>query len=269
MLLWQKPLRDLYSWQHTPPGRGVFLGQSRSQSVPVFSFVCHCVNQTIHCYTGHAQGAPLSAWLHVPLTWFQSQTVSYYPDETHASIRRTFTPLHAPHEQRNFCGFCGTPLTYWTESPPEEAEFMSVALGSLFSDDLGLLEDLDLLPADVIEATSHGEVTTTSLPSRSGASTAVSEPTTDSSAAVASTSFPFETYSRQGTIAGIPWFEQMIEGSQLGRIMRSRRGVGVSDDQLTTFEWEISEWQGDSDVGMKATSESPGPKRKADEMAGS
>jgi hypothetical protein len=65
----------------------------------------------------------------------------------------------------------------------------------------------------------------------------------------------------------------MIEGSQLGRIMRSRRGVGVSDAQLTTVEWEISEWQGESDVGAGATSESPtsesppGAKRKADEMA--
>lgn len=138
-----------------------------------------------------------------------------------------------------------------------------MALGSLFSDDLGLLEDLDLLPADVAEATSHDETTTT----RSGASTTVSAPTTDSSAATTSTAFPFETYHRQGTMAGIPWFEQMIEGSQLGRIMRSRRGVGVSDDQLTTFEWEISEWQGESDVGEKATSESSGAKRKADEMA--
>lgn len=146
---------------------------------------------------------------------------------------------------------------------------MSVALGSLFSDDLGLLEDLDLLPADVTEATSHDETATTtttkSQPSPSGASTAVSGSATDSAPAETSTPFPFETYRREGTLAGIPWFEQMIEGSHLGRVMRSRRGVGVSDDQLTTFEWEISEWQ-DSDVGRKATSESSSAKRKADEM---
>ncbi|KKA18819.1 Uncharacterized protein T310_7228, partial [Rasamsonia emersonii CBS 393.64] len=97
------------------------------------------------------QGAPLTAWLRVPLTWYRSQTYSYYPDETHAAIRRTFTPVHAPHSQRNFCGFCGTPLTYWTESPPEEADYMSVTLGSLFSDDLRMLEDLELLPRDSTE----------------------------------------------------------------------------------------------------------------------
>lgn len=146
---------------------------------------------------------------------------------------------------------------------------MSVALGSLFSDDLGLLEDLDLLPADVAEATSHDETaaTTTSQPSPSSASTAVSGSATDVSPAETSAPFPFKTYRREGTIAGIPWFEQMIEGSHLGRVMRSRRRVGVSDDQLTTFEWEISEWQGDSDVGRKATSESSSAKRKADDMA--
>ncbi|CRG89431.1 hypothetical protein PISL3812_06467 [Talaromyces islandicus] len=249
----------------------VFFSGSRdhSQFYVFSSRAIHCANQTAHGCKGHAQGAPLTAWLRVPLTWFQSQTISYYPDETHTSIRRTFTPLHAPHSQRNFCGFCGTPLTYWTESPREEAEFMSVALGSLFSDDLGLLEDLDLLPVDVAEPTGHEETTTTSQPSRSSASTAVSAPTTDSTTAVASTPLSFETHRRQGTIAGIPWFEQMIEGSQLGRIMRSRRGVGVSDDQLTTFEWEISEWQGESDVGERATSESSGAKRKVDEMASS
>ncbi|KAH8699036.1 hypothetical protein BGW36DRAFT_294557 [Talaromyces proteolyticus] len=217
----------------------------------------------------HAQGGPLTAWLRVPLTWFQSHTISHYPDETHVSIRRTFTPLHAPHIQRHFCGYCGTPLTYWTEEPREEADFMSVALGSLFGDDLGLLEDLDLLPVDIAEEETRtderaAQATPSSVP------TAVSAPTAGPSTTIASRPSPFVTSFRQGTLAGVPWFEEMIEGSRLGRIMRSRRGFGVNEDQSTTFEWEISEWQDDSDVerhAKNASSSSSGAKRKAENMS--
>lgn len=75
-----------------------------------------------------------------------------------------------------------------------------------------------------------------------------------------------------GTLAGVPWFEEMIEGSRLGRIMRSRRGMGASEDGSMAFEWEISEWQ-DSDTGRQPsefsiiTSSSSG-KRKAEDMFG-
>ncbi|GAA86802.1 similar to An01g13960 [Aspergillus luchuensis IFO 4308] len=92
--------------------------------------------------------APLTAWLRVPLTWYQSHTQSYFPDETHSTIRRIFSPHHAPHTQRVFCGYCGTPLTFWSEDPREEAEYMSVSIGSLFGDGQRMLEDLELLPPE-------------------------------------------------------------------------------------------------------------------------
>uniref|UniRef100_A0A093UPQ7 CENP-V/GFA domain-containing protein n=1 Tax=Talaromyces marneffei PM1 TaxID=1077442 RepID=A0A093UPQ7_TALMA len=159
--------------------------------------------------------------------------------ETNATIRRTFTPLHAPHTQRNFCGYCGTPLTFWTEKPESEAEFMSVALGSLLGDDLSLLEDLQILPPD---EESSEEIATETVPTN--LATRTTAPTSSSSSSRISY--------HSGTLAGVPWFEEMIEGSRLGRIMRSRRGIGVSDDDLTTFEWEISEWQ-DTDTGRQPT----------------
>lgn len=209
---------------------------------------------------GRCQGAPLTAWLRVPLTWYQSQTYSYYPDETHATIRRSFTPHHAPDTKRIFCGFCGTPLTYWSESPREEADFMSVALGSLSGDDLRLLEDLDVLPPDVAEETLHNtpDVRTKASLISTTSSTSEGAPRPDS---------VVKRY-RQGTAGGIPWFEEMIEGSRLGRIMTSRRGIGVRDGQSATFEWEISEWRSGSDTGRTSTDSAAGMgKRKVDDMS--
>ena len=48
--------------------------------------------------------------------------------------------------KRHFCGFCGTPLSYWSENPKSEAEFISLTLGSLVGDDLRDLDELGLLP---------------------------------------------------------------------------------------------------------------------------
>lgn len=146
---------------------------------------------------------------------------------------------------------------------------MSVTLGSLFSDDLRMLEDLELLPRDVTEDGSDGRPrTVTDTTSAATASSPATPPATSSSSAAASASPSFVKSYREGTTAGIPWFEEMIEGSKLGRIMRKRRGFGVSDDQSTTIEWEISEWHGSGSDTGRAMSESSGGtgKRKVDEM---
>lgn len=189
---------------------------------------------------GRIHGTPITAWLRVPLDWFQSHTRSLFPDETHASIRRIHTPPHAPHTRRIFCGFCGTPLTFWTEDPVEEADFMSVAIGSLFARDQRALEELSLLPEDSVDE-EEAEVVpsmTSTLTTAHGNSSSVVIPSLGGSPNI-SRSF------RRGAADGIPWFEEMVEGSRLGRLMRARRGMGVSDDQSTTIEWEISEWHDD------------------------
>lgn len=145
---------------------------------------------------------------------------------------------------------------------------MSISLGSLFGDDLRLLEDLDLLPSDTTDEAHDGEEM------ESGSATE-NVPTSISSAVASSSSEPVamnnttSTVYRRGTLAGVPWFEELIEGSRLGRIMKSRRGIGISEDQSTTFEWEISEWHDSSDAGRKPTGIlTPGGsgKRKADDM---
>ncbi|THC97807.1 hypothetical protein EYZ11_002723 [Aspergillus tanneri] len=199
-------------------------------------------------------GTPLTAWLRVPLSWYQSHTQSYFPDETHGTIRRVFSPHHAPHTQRVFCGFCGTPLTYWSEMPREEGEYMSVTIGSLDADDQRILEDLDLLPESVSseEEESADEAHVSVAPAPASASKAARRVSSSSSTVVVPSSGSeggFSQTYREGNMGGIPWFEEMIEGSRLGRVMRARRGMGMSNDQSTTIEWEVSEWTND-DTGM-------------------
>ncbi|CAF9925047.1 MAG: hypothetical protein HETSPECPRED_005730 [Heterodermia speciosa] len=41
-------------------------------------------------------------------------------------------------------------------------------------------------------------------------------------------------------VRGSPWFEEMVEGSELGRIRR-RRGGQTSTDGRTRYEWEVVE----------------------------
>ncbi|CAG7937194.1 unnamed protein product [Penicillium nalgiovense] len=185
-------------------------------------------------------GTPLSAWLRVPLDWYQSHTQSFFPDESRSSIRRVHSPRHAPQTQRVFCGYCGTPLSFWTEEPIEESNFMSVTIGSLLVDDQRALDDLRLLPQDFDEEAPRAGVSTTS--------DLASASENASSSAIASSSTDSPNISRslqRGRTGGIPWFEEMVEGSRLGRLMRARRGMGVSDDQSTSIQWEFSEWHDD------------------------
>ncbi|KAI1945619.1 hypothetical protein LOZ53_001775 [Ophidiomyces ophidiicola] len=182
------------------------------------------------CYSvcaGRNQGTPLTAWLRVPLPWYQSFTRSFFPDETHASIKRIFTPETSPQSKHAFCGFCGTPLTFWTENPPEEAEYMSVAVGSLSSDDQNTLEDLDLIPRDA----DLGAIVPSNLTPRPPASPPRNLEETQVSVS-----------HHTGTVYGIPWFEEMIQGSRLGRVGKHRRGFGSSADRSVQVEWEVTEW---------------------------
>jgi len=165
-----------------------------------------------------AHASPLSAWLRVPLSWYHSTTYAFFDDETHSTIRRVYTSPEEQHSKRHFCGFCGTPLSYWSESPPSEAEYISLTLGSLTASDLRDLEELGLLPdgstADVDTQTSEAAVPGTNI----------------------------------SEYEGLPWFETMIEGSNLGRVKRSK-GKGLTKDGRVRVEWEIVEWTDDGAEG--------------------
>jgi hypothetical protein len=133
---------------------------------------------------------------------------------------------------------------------------MSVTIGSLSGDDQRLLEYLGLLSesededdeAAEVEVEGNEEEKATDVPVRT-----TQAPLSSSHTIIPSsdgTTNMSRTY-KQGTLAGIPWFEEMIEGSRLGRLMKSRRVLNVSDDQSTTIQWEVSEWTNDGSEGVQ------------------
>ncbi|KAI9842067.1 MAG: hypothetical protein M1837_007492 [Sclerophora amabilis] len=167
--------------------------------------------------------APLTAFLRVPMSWYHSTTYSFYPDETHSAIRRMYSTPSQPSSKRHFCGFCGTPLSYWNEEPASEAGFISLTLGSLAATDLHELESLGLLPPGAVEDAEEEKERIGNL-----ASTQRGEPS-----------------------RGVPWFESMMEGSRLGSLTRSRRDRSADQKDGVIVEWEIIEW--DDAEGLPST----------------
>lgn len=152
----------------------------------------------------------------MPLSWYHSTTYAFFPDETHNLIRRLYTHPTQQYSKRHFCGYCGTPLSYWSENPPSEAEYINLTLGSLLREDLRDLEDMGLIPEE--DDQTKAELTET----LTGRTTALRQ------------SF------------GVPWFDGMVEGTRLGRMRRSQ-GIRRSQDGNVNVEWEIVEYSGDSD----------------------
>ncbi|KEF62109.1 uncharacterized protein A1O9_00081 [Exophiala aquamarina CBS 119918] len=212
-----------------------------------------------------SQATPLTAWLRVPLPWFASATQAHFPDETHSSIRKIFTPLHTPHCQRVFCGYCGTHLSYWTEQPASEAEYLSVTLGSLLTEDLRALQELDLLPGDIDSEALEWHPSQQQRRDTSSSSAVPThrpqEPQEESAAVTQG--------QRNGKTGGLSWFEELLEGSRLGRRHKTRRGHGIGADGSTIVEWEVSEDFDDGtqlhDPGQPA-SDSTSSKRKIDDV---
>ncbi|KAF7544735.1 hypothetical protein G7Z17_g9716 [Cylindrodendrum hubeiense] len=169
---------------------------------------------------------PLAAYIRVPLSWYQSTTFALFPDETHTLIRRAYTHPSQQHSKRHFCGYCGTPLSYWSEDPPSEAEYINLTLGSLLREDLRDLEDMGLIPED-----GNGN-------DKGDNRSPTSEEAADRSAAL-----------RQSY--GVPWFDGMVEGSKLGRLRRSQ-GAEQSQDGRVKVEWEVVEYSGDGNLGADA-----------------
>ena len=155
--------------------------------------------------------------LRVPLVQIHSTTYAFFEDEAPSTIRRVFTPPHAPHTKRHFCGLCGTSISHWSEENPEEAEWIYLNIGSLKRDSRERLEEAGLL-----QGLGSGDKE-------------VEKTATGSSKQVANVGQGRE-------VRGTPWFEEMIQGSELGRIKR-RRGGETSSDGRTKIEWEISEFE--------------------------
>jgi len=164
---------------------------------------------------GIAWASPLSAFIRIPLAWYHSEVFPFFADEVRSTIRRSYVQQNERYAQRSFCGYCGTPLSYWSEQPPSEAEYIQLTLGSLLTEDIHNLQDLGLLPddneedgIDIMPAITQG--------------------------------------SRRGlagrNITSIPWFENLISGSRLGNMCGQH-----SRDGNVQIEFEVTEWTPDDD----------------------
>ncbi|KAF2853536.1 hypothetical protein T440DRAFT_389882 [Plenodomus tracheiphilus IPT5] len=169
--------------------------------------------------------SPATIFLRVPLHWYTSATFAQYPDETRLSIQRSFVSPFAPHTHRKFCGYCGTQLSFWTERTRDDAEHISLTVGSLLDEDQARLGDLGLLPAS--SESSDDEA-------------ALAEPSRNNTA---------RSTARQVASprsAGAPWFEEIVRNTRLGRIKQQR---GAHIDNGVRVEWEVVEWtEGDNDT---------------------
>ncbi|KAK8108585.1 hypothetical protein PG984_014386 [Apiospora sp. TS-2023a] len=189
---------------------------------------------------------PLSAFLRVPLSWYHSRTFAFFPDESRSSIRRVYSHPTEQHVMRQFCGFCGTPLSYWSEEPRSEADYIQLTLGSLLTQDLRDLEDMGLLPDD------------------DGNGNNIEEMDLAPVAAPATTGPNTPLLGRE--FSGLPWFDSMVRGSQLGNL-RTSKGARESRDGHVRVEWEITEWTGDGGgegVDDESESSSSGKRKRGD-----
>ena len=135
---------------------------------------------------------------------------------------------------------------------------MNISLGSLLTEDLQALEELDLLPEDANLGDVHtDEQLTMSGDLGKGDSSAVD------TSAEQQEGQSLKRTKRSGKSGDVTWFEEMLDGSRLGRTQTTRRGAGVSTDG-TSVEWEISEY---FDDGSEALHTPIGSKRKIGEVA--
>lgn len=184
-------------------------------------------------------------------------------------IRRVYDNPFEGHTRRHFCGFCGTPLSYWSESPRGEANYIQVTMGSLCREDLGDLEELGLIPETAITSPGSSSIEG-SLGSPLGASGTLSEDDgqqqqqqqqhlTSPTLSMNTSELASLRGGREST--GIPWFDSILEGSRLGKGLKSTKISQRSADGTTRVEWEIVEYT-DGDPGTPSAN---GGKRKMDD----
>ncbi|KAK4543874.1 hypothetical protein LTR36_004648 [Oleoguttula mirabilis] len=207
-----------------------------------------------------SQATPVTAWLRVPLDWYHSTTFAQFPDETHSSIKRTFntppTNTALPATRRSFCGYCGSHLTAWNEGlqgAERGGDTIDVTLGSLLSESLNRLETLQLYSDLDEESESESGLVKDAgatineadhIPNNEESVGGVDGPASTDTTGAAPRQRPVVAHRMHNR--GIPYFEEMVENSRLGRIKR-QQGGHTSADGASSVQWEVIEIGGDDD----------------------
>jgi hypothetical protein len=123
---------------------------------------------------------------------------------------------------------------------------MNVTLGSLLNESIDQLEALNIIPDttdDENELVSGGEVNEEDhIPTKEEAEGGVDAGPAAPEESRDVTTRP--THSMQNR--GMPYFEELVENSRLGRIKRQRGGQ-TSQDGRTVVQWEVIEIGGDDE----------------------
>jgi hypothetical protein len=176
------------------------------------------------------------------LSWYHSATIAFFPDETHRSIRRTFVSPFDESIHRQFCGYCGTQLSQWSDADTTEESFISLTLGSLAGRSLEVLEELGLFGG---ESEEEGESESEGRNPLSGESGRPAERAVQSVSGSGSQPVGLFHRTRGVQHRGAPWFEELVQDSRLGTLRR-QKGGHVSADGSTSVEWEVVEWTSES-----------------------
>ena len=162
-------------------------------------------------------------------------------------IRKVYTADDEQQTRRHFCGFCGTPLSFWSENPRSEAEYIQLTLGSLSGEDLHDLEDLGLLPDSDEDASED--------PGTPGA---------EQDEALGDGDEEVIIHTTRETLGGLPWLDALLAGSKLAHLRAAERTSSQGRVGSTRIEWEIIEWTEDDPDDEDPPRAS---KRKFDERA--
>lgn len=159
--------------------------------------------------------------------------------------------------RRHFCGFCGTPLSFWSETPPSEANYIRLALGSLSTEDLDELDEWARAGDQSDNEEEQEEEEEEKAPRETLKRAKLDDAPPD----------------RITSSTGLPWFDSFVEGSRLSRhllrqqqqqkqlhlqqqsqsrggshIRRHNAGSAQSADGTVHVEWEVLEWtEGDDE----------------------
>lgn len=154
--------------------------------------------------------------------------------------------------RKQFCGYCGTHLTAWSESESEGGgEWLDVTLGSLEGRALGVLERMGVFEG--LSGEDEGENNGDGKGDVEGNVEVVR----------AAPRSRGEVVAQRMRGRGMPIFEEMVDGGRLGRLKR-QKGGGVSQDGRSRVEWEITEFEGAGELEDESMAEA-----EAEEVGGS